>query len=578
MKKLALSSALLFCFGFFLSGLCATAIEPHHPNENATQIIQNYSHPTPENIRSLFELGELSEAANDQSSAILFYVHLVKISDGQTDSTVLATRAESFKRLGVIYFIKSEYQKSLEYFLSSLKIKEATGDSIGVAGNLNNIGTVYFGWKDFDQAREYFSRGLELHQRVGEEPDRHVFYNNLGGILVKQGDYHGGMELFKKADSILTRYDQPGFDPKINIGYSYFKLGQYQNALNQYYSALRMADSLDRPDLKASTLYYLAEAYQEMKNASKAVEYLNEVIDLAKQYNLNDELKNSYRMLSDIYRASADYESALDYYQKYVEVKDEIFTEEKFTRIQELMILYETGKKEQEIQHLSAQKLFQHEKLTIQKKWLTVLATALAMIIVLLGLTIYMMRRKKLAYDELFRKNLEIAKKDKEKDLTELSENGDEISEKTLQQETMVNTEDESFVKKPMGTTINPQSREGLKKAILKIKMKPTLLFNHEFSLEKMATLVGSNRQYVSQIINEDFNQSFSDFVNESRIKEARKILSDTRYENYTIEAIGKMVGFKSKSAFNQAFKKFTGITPSFYQQSFRKSTQKIHL
>ena len=56
--------------------------------------------------------------------------------------------------------------------------------------------------------------------------------------------------------------------------------------------------------------------------------------------------------------------------------------------------------------------------------------------------------------------------------------------------------------------------------------------------------------------------------MNEYRIEEAKQIL--VRDSNYTIEAQSQMVGFKSKSSFNIAFKKHTGITPSLFIQNNR--------
>jgi len=61
------------------------------------------------------------------------------------------------------------------------------------------------------------------------------------------------------------------------------------------------------------------------------------------------------------------------------------------------------------------------------------------------------------------------------------------------------------------------------------------------------------------------FGQSFSALLNEYRIKEARKILSASPNFKYTIESVARMVGYKSKTAFNNAFKKYVGVTPSFY-------------
>lgn len=70
----------------------------------------------------------------------------------------------------------------------------------------------------------------------------------------------------------------------------------------------------------------------------------------------------------------------------------------------------------------------------------------------------------------------------------------------------------------------------------------------------------------LSQFLNDNFNKSFSMFINELRIKKAKELLLLSN--RYTIEAIGYESGFNSKSTFYTTFKKITGQTPSEYQKS----------
>ena len=63
-------------------------------------------------------------------------------------------------------------------------------------------------------------------------------------------------------------------------------------------------------------------------------------------------------------------------------------------------------------------------------------------------------------------------------------------------------------------------------------------------------------------------NQNFFDFINGYRIKEAKRLLVDPKGELLTILAIAEEVGFNSKSSFNTAFKKITGMTPTEYKKS----------
>lgn len=70
-----------------------------------------------------------------------------------------------------------------------------------------------------------------------------------------------------------------------------------------------------------------------------------------------------------------------------------------------------------------------------------------------------------------------------------------------------------------------------------------------------------------SQLLNDNLKKSFSVFINEYRIEEAKSIIrSNTKY---TLEAIGNESGFHSKSTFYTTFKRIVGMTPSKYKEQF---------
>ena len=76
-----------------------------------------------------------------------------------------------------------------------------------------------------------------------------------------------------------------------------------------------------------------------------------------------------------------------------------------------------------------------------------------------------------------------------------------------------------------------------------------------DFSLERLAELVGSNSKYVSQAVNEHYGKNFSSFVTDYRIRLAcRRLADDEAYGAYTIEGVGRSVGYRSKTTFTAAF------------------------
>lgn len=62
-------------------------------------------------------------------------------------------------------------------------------------------------------------------------------------------------------------------------------------------------------------------------------------------------------------------------------------------------------------------------------------------------------------------------------------------------------------------------------------------------------------------------NKHFFDFVNEYRIEKAKELLTHPERKEYTVLEILYEVGFNSKSSFNTAFKKRTGLTPTEYRR-----------
>jgi AraC-like DNA-binding protein len=102
-----------------------------------------------------------------------------------------------------------------------------------------------------------------------------------------------------------------------------------------------------------------------------------------------------------------------------------------------------------------------------------------------------------------------------------------------------------------------------LKTALLKKIIEEKVFRDQDLSIYKLSKELNTNSKYLSTIINKEFKKNFVNFINEFRIEEAKINLKSDQFKNYTIEAHGQHVGFKSKSSFNIAFKKFTGKTPS---------------
>lgn len=85
----------------------------------------------------------------------------------------------------------------------------------------------------------------------------------------------------------------------------------------------------------------------------------------------------------------------------------------------------------------------------------------------------------------------------------------------------------------------------------------------NDATLEGLASQLKVSSQHLSLFITKKYAMSFSDLVNKNRVNYFFEIVQDPAYQNYTIDALAREVGFSSRQHLNKPFKKFHGGNPS---------------
>lgn len=93
-----------------------------------------------------------------------------------------------------------------------------------------------------------------------------------------------------------------------------------------------------------------------------------------------------------------------------------------------------------------------------------------------------------------------------------------------------------------------------------------------DLTLPKLAEDLNVSTHHLSQVINEMHDKNFFNFINKYRVEEVKRKIQDPEYHHYSLLGIALESGFNSKSAFNRAFKNFTGSTPSQFRDSLPSS------
>ena len=109
-------------------------------------------------------------------------------------------------------------------------------------------------------------------------------------------------------------------------------------------------------------------------------------------------------------------------------------------------------------------------------------------------------------------------------------------------------------------------SEEKEKELLQKIEeFEKTELFTDEkFTMAKYALALESNAKYINYVLQKYKGHTFSDYLNELRIKFiVNKLIEKPEYLNYKISYLAKISGFTSHSRFTYIFKKVQNISPS---------------
>jgi len=88
---------------------------------------------------------------------------------------------------------------------------------------------------------------------------------------------------------------------------------------------------------------------------------------------------------------------------------------------------------------------------------------------------------------------------------------------------------------------------------------------NPGLSLGELADLAKTPSHHLSKLINDQFGKNFFDYINSHRIKSFQERIEKGDHHERTILSLALEAGFNSKTAFNRAFKKQTGLTPREY-------------
>lgn len=139
------------------------------------------------------------------------------------------------------------------------------------------------------------------------------------------------------------------------------------------------------------------------------------------------------------------------------------------------------------------------------------------------------------------------------------------------------------FVKEERALDLNEEHRDAKDLAQLQLWKEPIaeliqqerLYENPKLALTDLAARLQTNPTLISRAVNQCFGMNFNDFINQYRVEAVKHKLAQGIHAQRTLLSIAYDCGFNSKSTFNRAFKRSTGLAPKDYLENQMATAKK---
>ena len=320
------------------------------------------------------------------------------------DKMLLKFYSKSVNNFGYIFNNEGKMSKALEYYYKSLNFREMINDSLGLAESYNNIGNVYAIQDDLENALKYTEKSVLVSRLIGSKEHSTILIN-MGNLYGRKGDnkkamslYQESLELNKSLNNAVGRANSLRM-----IAAIYKKEGEFDKSLVYLLENLGVLEENGYQEGVIGSLISISRIYLQKEDIKKTKYYADRAMILSKKKGDPSRISIVSELLSSIYQKDNNWKKALEMEKLHYKMRDSIKNEVVQNSLIEQASEYELGKKQQEIELLSAKNVIQELRLLKNKNSITLILIALFLTL-LIAFVSYRGYKKNLLINKLLEK------------------------------------------------------------------------------------------------------------------------------------------------------------------------------
>lgn len=353
----------------------------------------------------------------NQPVKALDYAFIYEKIASESDSLKYKAKADNF--IGMCYYMNGEIDKAIKYYVAGILKFETIKDTYFVAMLHNNIGAAYQLRKKPEETIKYYLKALKGFEEVRDTLWMANLYNNISIQKNELGLYQEELDYKQKAmDIYIAQKDtQMILLTKGNLAHTYFKLGEYKksllNAEDYLYSPYNEAGQSGR----ATVLLAYAYTLQKIGDQSKSLKIIQEAKAIAEKNGFKEVTMKAHEHLASLYEAQNNFKQAYFHYKSFHALQDTLFNQQKDETINDLLVKYDSDKKDADIILLNAENELKNLQIAKSNntKWALIFGLFLVSLLAFLAWRLKNIKAKNNI--ELTSKNQQISKALEEKNI-----------------------------------------------------------------------------------------------------------------------------------------------------------------
>lgn len=491
----------------------------------------NYGKYFSDRDRMRFQLSELQilQSQNKNEEILVKAEHLLpQIKDARYRAGLYSIRASAYMDIGA-------YEESMRDFYEALFIFKAENDIQNVIVIYSRIGLLQQQLKKYDKALELFEKAYDYAKELADEESLGVVHTNLGSIYLDMDDADAAIANFLKAEDYTKRKENPIDQARLllNLGDAYIYKEEYKTALEYLNRSLKISTEANIPIGMLYNYRSFGHVYTKMGDFENSIRSLDSAMKYARELKMpsleSDILVGYY----NLYKSKSNYKKALDYYIQNDSLNKILLSQDTEKSIADLEIKYQTELKTQELEKIQ----LELDKNQAKNRSLRIgISSAVAGFGFIAFFMFYRNRNLRRLYD----RNVELLQTVNYYKITpDAIDDRDQLEQLFDRLMELINVE--------------------------KIYTDPFL------GIKDVAEMLNTNEKYVSSAISKYGNTNYNNFINFHRINEAKELIYSDSF--LSMNEIMKASGFNSRTPFYNAFKNFTGLSPTQFKNMKREVT-----